>query len=160
MRNNDSNPELSHCVFRKNTAYAKGGGAMYNDHGSPTLSNCTFSGNEAWFIAGGMYNDNGSNPLLTDCTFIENTAFLRALNAFDAGDASRASTLLRAYLEEHQEGRWRALAQLALADLAAAGDLQSAREAWEALPQPRRLYGLLHARGMWPSASAAPTAGP
>ena len=81
-----SNPTLTNCMFKNNSAYR--GGGMYNysgvlvvgegcfgcaPHPWPTLINCTFTGNKAFYEGGGMYNTVG-NPTLTNCTFTSNVA--------------------------------------------------------------------------------------
>ena len=54
MYNKDASPEVSNCIFAKNTAsgehYAYGGG-MYNENASPALKNCTFTENTARALA-------------------------------------------------------------------------------------------------------------
>jgi predicted outer membrane repeat protein len=67
------NPVFLNCVFEDNATDGKGGG-MYNDFAcSPLLFNCLFIANRAQ-SAGGMGNDGGSSPVLFDCTFKRNTA--------------------------------------------------------------------------------------
>ena len=68
-----TSPTFLNCVFESNETPQKGGG-MYNDFGcSPTLINCLFTGNQAESAAG-MGNDGGSSPVLYFCTFTKNHA--------------------------------------------------------------------------------------
>jgi parallel beta-helix repeat protein len=73
MRNVESDPTVSNCIFSYNSVYGDGGG-MYNNPASPTVTNCTFTANHADYAGGGMDNRNGSNPTVTGCTFADNTA--------------------------------------------------------------------------------------
>jgi predicted outer membrane repeat protein len=67
------NPIFLNCVFEDNRTNGKGGG-MYNDFAcSPLLLNCLFTANQAP-SAGGMGNDGGSSPILFNCTFLGNKA--------------------------------------------------------------------------------------
>ncbi len=71
MYNNISQPTVSDCTFRGNTAFTFHGGGMYNSNSSPKVSRCTFIANIAYNDGGGMFNL-GGGPTITDCTFIEN----------------------------------------------------------------------------------------
>ena len=67
------NPVFLNCVFEDNATDGKGGG-MYNDFAcSPLLFNCLFTANRAR-SAGGLGNDGGSSPVLFNCTFTHNSA--------------------------------------------------------------------------------------
>ena len=70
MYNDYSNPTLTNCTFRSNSA-VKGGG-MHNDGSSPSLTNCEFEGNSAG--RGGGMNNEASGPTLNNCTFRNNSA--------------------------------------------------------------------------------------
>ncbi len=74
----DSNPTLTRCAFKGNSAYYYGGGGIYNYlSSSPTLTDGAFSGNSATgpFSSGGaMYNYSSSSPTVTHCTFSGNSA--------------------------------------------------------------------------------------
>jgi len=75
MRNHyNSNPTLTNCIFKNNTAIY--GGGMYNIYSSPTLIGCTFTNNNTFtnFNGGGGMHNEGSSPTLTNCTFTNNTA--------------------------------------------------------------------------------------
>jgi len=72
MVNYNSSPTVTNCWFNGNKS-AYGGGAMYNQSSSPTLTNCSFNGNTADWCGGGMYNGSGS-ATVTNCTFNDNTA--------------------------------------------------------------------------------------
>jgi L-ascorbate metabolism protein UlaG (beta-lactamase superfamily) len=70
MYNYEGTPNLTGCVFSRNSAYY--GGGMYNYNSSPVLTGCRFRGNSA-SLGGGMYNS-GSSPALTNCIFAGNAA--------------------------------------------------------------------------------------
>lgn len=73
----ESELEVTDCVFRGNTAF--GGGGMSNSESNSIVTNCTFSGNKAFLATygsghgGGMYNT-GSNLTVTNCAFVGNLA--------------------------------------------------------------------------------------
>ena len=71
MRNFNSSPTITHCIFTSNTADY--GGGMDNDNSSPTLTTCTFENNTANF-GGGMSNYYKSSPMLSNCIFTNNSA--------------------------------------------------------------------------------------
>jgi parallel beta-helix repeat protein len=98
MRNENSSPTVTNCIFTSNSAEFGGGlfnyagnamvsdctftantvsrwgAGLYNNNSSPTVTNCTFSGNEADQNGGGMYNREGSSPTVTNCIFTGNTS--------------------------------------------------------------------------------------
>jgi len=92
---------------------------------------------------------------------IDTVAFFEAVTAFDSG-ASNATELLQGYLKEHPSGRWVVLARAVLAEaLERSGDHAAAVSQWQTLPPPRRIYGLLRARGILKDARPAlPSAQP
>lgn len=65
-----SDPLISHCIFRDNSA--EFGGAVYNHISSPRFRNCSFHDNTADDGAG-VYNYS-SNPIITNSTFTRNIA--------------------------------------------------------------------------------------
>ena len=73
----NSNPELSDCIFRRNSARL--GGGMSNNNSSPTVNSCIFSQNSVsgagtgTGLGGGMFCE-GSDASLTNCLFDRNTA--------------------------------------------------------------------------------------
>ena len=67
-----SNPTLTNCAFKSNSAASRGGG-VYSSASSPTLNDCTFTDNSAAEYGGGMYSSS-STPILTGCTFTTNSA--------------------------------------------------------------------------------------
>jgi hypothetical protein len=71
LRNYESNPTVTDCLFVNNSAGT--GGGMDNTASSPSVSGCVFTGNTAVF-GGGMANISGSNATVTDCTFTGNLA--------------------------------------------------------------------------------------
>lgn len=71
MRNLDSSPTVTNCIFSNNSATV--GGGMDNLNSSPTLTNCTFFSNSAMDGGGGMKNTLGI-PTLINCTFFNNSA--------------------------------------------------------------------------------------
>jgi parallel beta-helix repeat protein/predicted outer membrane repeat protein len=73
MRNYDSSPTVTNCIFTGNAAIY-GGGGMYNEGGRPKVTNCIFIRNTTMGAGGGMGNEYGSEPSVTDCNFINNTA--------------------------------------------------------------------------------------
>ena len=84
-------------------------------------------------------------------------SFFAALNAYDLGDDQHAETLMRAYLKERPDGRWRVLAQLVLAELLSArGDSAEAKAIWKGMPARRALYGALRTRGFMPALPPLP----
>ena len=72
IRNYDSSPTVTHCIFRGNRALY--GGGMDNTGASPTVTNCTFSANTASYYGGGMMNYS-AKPTVTHCVFSGNTAW-------------------------------------------------------------------------------------
>ncbi|MHC4474044.1 MAG: right-handed parallel beta-helix repeat-containing protein [Planctomycetota bacterium] len=68
--NSLSNPTLSSCIFRINSAHR--GAAIANNHSSPNVRNCIFAANMA-ARGGGMYNSSDSHPEIINCTFASNT---------------------------------------------------------------------------------------
>ena len=98
MRNENSSPTVTNCIFKSNSAEFGGGlfnytgsamvsdctftnntvsrwgAGLYNNNSSPTVTNCTFSVNEADQKGGGMYNGNSSNPTVSYCNFTDNSA--------------------------------------------------------------------------------------
>lgn len=71
IENNNSSPTVTDCIFTGNTASNSGGGMNNFNDSSPSVTNCTFTSNSAGFLGGGMYNF-GSSPTVTGCTFTEN----------------------------------------------------------------------------------------
>ena len=68
------NGETSTTVFENlviQNGVAAAGGGMSNNGSNPTLTNCTFRGNSAK-VGGGMYNTNSSSPTLANCNFCGN----------------------------------------------------------------------------------------
>ncbi|MHC4889564.1 MAG: hypothetical protein ACYTEO_08920 [Planctomycetota bacterium] len=61
MCNEISDPTMTNCIFRGNTA-GDTGGAMMNWSSSPAVANCTIIGNTAATEGGGMYNESNSEP--------------------------------------------------------------------------------------------------
>jgi len=95
----NSNPTISNCKIKGNTATLHGGGIYCNDSNltltgcviegnesgnygggidcrssSPTLTNCVISDNTAYYGGGGIRCNSYSSPTLTDCTISGNTA--------------------------------------------------------------------------------------
>ena len=71
--NNDSNPNLTNCIFLDNfTIDEDGGGMSCTLNSSPILNGCMFEANEAKGDGGGLYSNDGSNPSLTNCIFRNN----------------------------------------------------------------------------------------
>jgi hypothetical protein len=68
---NYSSPTVNNCTFTSNSA--EYGGGLYNKDSEPTMIDCNFSGNSSSWHGGGMYNDT-SNPTMTDCVFSGNEA--------------------------------------------------------------------------------------
>jgi hypothetical protein len=80
---------------------------------------------------------------------LEFVAFLAASNALDGGDHGAAAELAQDYLDQYPDGRWRPLAILVRAEaLTADGKAAEVEGLWAELPEPRRLYGALRARGL------------
>ena len=69
-----SNPIVTNCTFRHNSAGFNGGGVFNFDNSSPTVAGCTFTNNAAHARGGGMYNWWYSSPTVTRCTFTGNSA--------------------------------------------------------------------------------------
>ncbi|MFH1719365.1 MAG: GLUG motif-containing protein, partial [Planctomycetota bacterium] len=95
MYNVSGSPSLTNCIFKGNSANARGGG-MYNYNSSPILTNCTFSDNTASDFAGGMYissYDYVSSPKLSNCTFVGNSADYGNALACDSYDEEHPSSL-------------------------------------------------------------------
>ena len=84
---NNCSPDITGCLFTKNSASRTGGG-LYNEGGttgnsSPRITNCVFYSNTAGVIAGipngggGIYNNaiqGTANPSIINCTFAFNNA--------------------------------------------------------------------------------------
>ncbi len=73
MRNVNSSPTVTRCVFSGNQA-ANGGGGMFNVNSSPTVTYCVFSGNTAATNNGAGMHNIQSSPLVTHCIFSGNAA--------------------------------------------------------------------------------------
>ena len=73
MRNKESSPTVTHCIFTGNLA-ALGGGMFNGDDSSPTVTHCTFAENVA--DSGGGMSNIGANPIVTSCLFTDNAADL------------------------------------------------------------------------------------
>ncbi len=70
MRNNNSSPKITNCLFHNNHINSTGGG-VYNSNSSPSFSNCIFMENAALF--GGAVGSNGGSPSFTNCTIVNNS---------------------------------------------------------------------------------------
>lgn len=73
MYNYDSNPTVTHCTFRDNSAIY--GGGIYSNDSNQTLIHCAFTGNSAEY-GGGMYCSYSDSLTLDHCTFSGNFAEL------------------------------------------------------------------------------------
>jgi hypothetical protein len=71
MRNIDSSPTVTDCIFKANIG-ADDGAGMYNESSNPTLTNCRFVENVGGADGGGMFNWN-SSPTVINCVFIGNS---------------------------------------------------------------------------------------
>jgi predicted outer membrane repeat protein len=67
-----SNPTITRCIFRDNSAVVDGGGLYNNFDSSPTITHCTFTNNSSDVNGAGMYNNFNSSPTITRCTFTAN----------------------------------------------------------------------------------------
>lgn len=83
MFNHYSNPSVTNCTFSDNLSFYQGGG-MHNYYSSPTVTNCIFSINMG-MVGGGMYNEAGSNPIVTKCIFSNNIASSHAGGMYNYG---------------------------------------------------------------------------
>jgi parallel beta-helix repeat protein len=68
----NSNPILTHCIFRCNSAVA--GGGISSAYSAPKVTNCTFIGNSVDDSGGGMCTGS-SSPTVTNCIFSANKAY-------------------------------------------------------------------------------------
>jgi hypothetical protein len=85
---------------------------------------------------------------------LDNIAYFRGANAYDAGAHDDARRLLKAYLEDHAEGRWRDQARLLLAEsLQQVGNTPEATRVLGSIEGPRRLYAQLKLHGFLPAYS-------
>jgi parallel beta-helix repeat protein len=71
MRNENSSPTVTNCIFTSNSA--EFGGGLFNYAGNAMVSDCTFTNNTVSHWGAGLYNNN-SNPTVTGCTFSNNEA--------------------------------------------------------------------------------------
>ena len=69
----NSSPAIIGCTFRDNCAQVSDGGAMYNLYGNPALINCLMNGNCAAAFGGGIFSDLAALSLV-NCTLSDNTA--------------------------------------------------------------------------------------
>lgn len=69
MRNFNSSPTVTNCIFTENSAHY--GAGMANSNSNPIVSHCIFINNWAEVQCSGMWNG-GSNPTVTSCTFSNN----------------------------------------------------------------------------------------
>jgi hypothetical protein len=81
-----SNPVISNCIIKNNSAINGGGGIYTKISSAPNISNCTISNNTATYGAG-MYN-NGSSPIVTNSVITGNTA----INTGNGGGVSNTGS--------------------------------------------------------------------
>jgi predicted outer membrane repeat protein len=81
VRNWDSSPTLTRCVFYLNHARYSGAGVANGGESHPSITDCIFEGNTAntlfgnWDCFGGaMSNFESSSPVLVNCVFLANSA--------------------------------------------------------------------------------------
>jgi parallel beta-helix repeat protein len=63
---------IANCIFAEN--HAENGGAVSNENSSPTITNCTFTKNRADFRGGAISNFFGAHPKITNCILWEDIA--------------------------------------------------------------------------------------
>jgi len=94
---NNSNLNISACVFSQNTAGT--GGAIRCNNASPTVIGCVFAGNTASEGGGAIDCSFNSSPLIQDCTFTANTAaWGGAISCRDQSSPRVATSLLEGNL--------------------------------------------------------------
>ncbi|MEE9373044.1 MAG: FG-GAP-like repeat-containing protein [Saprospiraceae bacterium] len=64
VRNKNSSPAFSNCIFSANSA--RNGGGMFNASSNPILVNCTFSANSVIQNGSALFNSS-SSPTITNC---------------------------------------------------------------------------------------------
>ncbi len=69
----DSNPTVTGCTFRNNSAYYGGGVYMNSGVDEQTISECTFDNNTSSF-GGGLYNFYSPSQSISECKFTNNRA--------------------------------------------------------------------------------------
>ncbi len=69
----ESSPTIKNCMFRNNTALARGG-AIYCSASQPRIINCTFAANSSWNIGGALCCDNAAGAQLINSILWSNTA--------------------------------------------------------------------------------------
>lgn len=69
----ESSPTIKNCMFRNNTALARGG-AIYCSASQPRIINCTFAANSSWNIGGALCSDNAAGAQLINSVLWSNTA--------------------------------------------------------------------------------------
>lgn len=71
MYNFNANPKVSNCIFLENSG--SDGGAIYNQNSAPCITKCEFSQNHVTNDGGAIVND-ASSPTISNCIFVGNTA--------------------------------------------------------------------------------------